>query len=82
MAIGRAGVPELDPAAVQVWFGELKVMSDGRQDPGYTEAAGAAVLAEPEISIRIHLGRGRAEAVIWTSDLSYDYVRINAEYRT
>ena len=57
-------------------------MSHGRRDPGYTEEAGAAALAGPEIVIRIDLGRGSAGAEVWTSDLSYDYIRINAEYRT
>ena len=82
MAVGRAGVRDLDPRAVQIWFGAQKVMSHGRRDPGYTEEAGAAALAGPEIVIRIDLGRGSAGAEVWTSDLSYDYIRINAEYRT
>ena len=50
--------------------------------PAYAEAAGAAVLAQEEFTIRIQLGRGSASANVWTSDLSYEYVRINAEYRT
>jgi glutamate N-acetyltransferase/amino-acid N-acetyltransferase len=82
MAIGRAGVENLDPAGVQVFFDDVQVMRDGLMDPGYSEAAGAAVLGASEFTIRVVLGRGEAAAEIWTSDLSYEYVRINAEYRT
>lgn len=82
MAIGRAGVAGLDASAVQVWFDDVQVMRDGLQDPSYTEEDGARVLAQDEFTIRVRLGRGEADAEIWTSDLSYEYVRINAEYRT
>jgi glutamate N-acetyltransferase/amino-acid N-acetyltransferase len=82
MAIGRAGIENLDPAGVQVFFGDVQVMRDGLMDPGYSEEAGAAVLAAAEFTIRVGLGRGDAMADVWTSDLSYEYVRINAEYRT
>jgi glutamate N-acetyltransferase/amino-acid N-acetyltransferase len=67
---------------VQVWFDDVQVMRDGLMDPGYSEAAGAGVLGQAEFTIRVELGRGSAVAEIWTSDLSYEYVRINAEYRT
>ncbi len=82
MAIGRAGVAGLDPAGVQVFFDDVQVMRDGLMDPGYSEEAGAGVLAAEEFTIRVVLGRGTAAAEVWTSDLSYEYVRINAEYRT
>ncbi len=82
MAIGRAGVVDLDPAGVQVFFDDVQVMRDGLVDPDYTEAAGARVLGGEEFTLRVKLGRGAATAEIWTSDLSYEYVRINAEYRT
>lgn len=82
MAIGRADVPGLDPDGVQVFFDDVQVMQDGLMAPGYTEAAGAEVLAAEEFTIRVALGRGNAAAEVWTSDLSYEYVRINAEYRT
>ncbi len=82
MAIGRARVPGLDQAAVQVFFDDVQVMKNGLIAPAYAEAAGAAVLAQEEFTIRIQLGRGSASANVWTSDLSYEYVRINAEYRT
>ena len=48
----------------------------------YQEALGAAVMAQPEFEVRVVLGRGAAETVVWTCDLSYDYVRINADYRS
>ncbi|MGE0625290.1 MAG: bifunctional glutamate N-acetyltransferase/amino-acid acetyltransferase ArgJ [Pseudomonadales bacterium] len=82
MAVGRAGIDGLDPAKVQIWFDDVKVMTGGLKDAGYTEAAGAGVLAQSEFEIRVDLGRGDAESVVWTSDFSYDYVKINAEYRT
>ncbi len=82
MAVGRAGIDGLDPAGVQIWFDDVKVMTDGLKDSGYTEEAGAGVLARSEFVIRVDLGRGDREAVVWTSDFSYDYVKINAEYRT
>jgi len=82
MAIGRAGVADLEVSGIKVWFDTVAVMTGGVQAPTYSEDAGAGVLAQDEFSIRIDLGRGDSEAEIWTSDLSYDYVRINAEYRT
>ncbi|HYN76880.1 MAG TPA: bifunctional ornithine acetyltransferase/N-acetylglutamate synthase, partial [Lamprocystis sp. (in: g-proteobacteria)] len=81
-AVGRAGVQDLGIAGVQVWLGEVLVVDGGGRAPAYTEAAGAAVMAEPEILIRVALGRGESVAEILTCDLSYDYVRINAEYRS
>jgi glutamate N-acetyltransferase/amino-acid N-acetyltransferase len=82
MAIGRAGVADLDAARVDVYLGELCVVRGGLKDSKYEETAGARVMALDEFEIRVELGRGSADAVIWTSDLSYEYVRINAEYRT
>jgi glutamate N-acetyltransferase/amino-acid N-acetyltransferase len=57
-------------------------VSNGGRDPGYSEELGQAVMASDEITVRIILGRGDFSAQVWTCDLSYDYVRINAEYRT
>ena len=82
MAIGRAGVEGLDPDGVHVYFDNVQVMHKGLMAPDYTEEAGAKVLSAEEFTIRVALGRGQAAAEIWTSDLSYEYVRINAEYRT
>jgi glutamate N-acetyltransferase/amino-acid N-acetyltransferase len=82
MAVGRAGVKDLDVAGVSVWFDDVAVIRGGVMAPDYSEARGAGVLAADEFTIRIDLGRGAVVAEIWTSDFSYDYVRINAEYRT
>ena len=82
MAIGRAGLPELDPAKVSLSLGDVAVAEAGLLARDYDEAAAAAVMAQPEFSIGINLHRGPCEQSVWTSDLSYEYVRINAEYRT
>ena len=82
MAIGRAGIPELDPAKVSLTLGDVAVAEAGLLATGYDEAAAAAVMAQPEFTIGINLHRGPCEQSVWTSDLSYEYVRINAEYRT
>lgn len=82
MAIGKAGVRGLDPRRVSVSLDDVPVLRQGEPHPAYREAQGAAVLAKPEFTIGIELGRGRARARIWTCDFSYDYVKINAEYRT
>ncbi|MFQ5487533.1 MAG: bifunctional glutamate N-acetyltransferase/amino-acid acetyltransferase ArgJ [Gammaproteobacteria bacterium] len=81
-AVGRAGVPELDLSRITIHLGEVCIVANGARAPGYEEAQGAAAMAGEEITIRIALGRGAVAATIWTCDLSYDYVRINAEYRT
>jgi len=81
-AVGRAGVPQLDVGRIDVFLGEVCIASQGCRAPSYTEALGAAVMAREEIEIRIELGRGACSETIWTTDLSHDYVKINAEYRT
>ncbi len=81
-AVGRAGLPDLDISAVRIWLDEVCIVSAGGRDPGYTEAQGQDVMSRDEITVRIALGRGQACCRIWTCDLSYDYVRINAEYRS
>ena len=81
-AVGRAGVPELDVSKIDVYLGAVCIASQGGRSPSYTEEQGAAVMAEEEIEIRIELGRGDCSETIWTTDLSHEYVRINAEYRT
>jgi glutamate N-acetyltransferase/amino-acid N-acetyltransferase len=81
-AVGRAGLDQLVLEQVRVYLDEVCIVSAGSRDPAYTEAAGAAVMRQEEILIRVMLGRGTAGERIWTTDLSYDYVKINAEYRT
>ena len=81
-AVGRAGVDGLAIEAVRIWLGDLCIVSRGGRDPDYSESRGQAIMGEAEISIRVALGRGKDSAEVLTCDLSYDYVRINAEYRT
>lgn len=81
-AVGRAGVPELDVSRIDVYLGDVCIASQGGRAPTYTEEQGATVMAQAEISIRIELGRGACSETIWTTDLSHEYVKINAEYRT
>ncbi len=81
-AIGYAGVADLDVNLLQVYLGDVLVAEKGGRAASYTEAAGAAVMKAPEITVRVVLGRGNACATVWTCDFSYDYVKINAEYRT
>ena len=82
MAIGRAKVAGLDASKVALWLDDVQVANAGLMSATYTEAAGSAVLAQDEFKVTIDLGRGDAEEQIWTTDLSYEYVRINAEYRS
>ena len=81
-AAGRAGLADLNVDAVQIYLGDVCIVRDGGVADDYTEADGQRVMDEAEILIDIRLGRGNACERIWTSDLSHDYVRINAEYRS
>ncbi|QGU31865.1 bifunctional glutamate N-acetyltransferase/amino-acid acetyltransferase ArgJ [Thermochromatium tepidum] len=81
-AVGRAGVEQLVIEEVNIWLGEVQIVAAGGRAANYTEQAGAAVMAESEILIRVALGRGEVAAEVLTCDLSCDYVRINAEYRS
>jgi glutamate N-acetyltransferase/amino-acid N-acetyltransferase len=81
-AIGYAGVADLDVNALQVYLGEVLVAEKGGRAASYTEAAGVSVMREADIDVRVVLNRGSATATVWTCDFSYDYVKINAEYRT
>jgi len=81
-AVGRAGVPNLDVSKIDVFLGDVCIASKGGRASTYTEALGAEVMAREEIGIRIELGRGNCNEIIWTTDLSHEYVKINAEYRT
>jgi glutamate N-acetyltransferase / amino-acid N-acetyltransferase len=81
-AVGRAGVPDLDVSRVRMEIGDVLIVEGGGRAARYTEEAGKRVMAQSEIPIHIHLGRGSAEARVYTCDFSFDYVRINAEYRS
>jgi len=82
MAIGRSGIPDLDTSRVNLFLDDVCVARGGLMADDYTEADGARVMGQPEFSVHIELGRGDAAETVWTTDLSYDYVKINAEYRT
>ena len=81
-AIGYAGIPDLDDTKVKVSLDDVAIVTDGGRASTYTEEAGQEVFNKEAFSINIHLGRGAAQETIWTSDLSHQYVTINAEYRT
>jgi glutamate N-acetyltransferase/amino-acid N-acetyltransferase len=81
-AVGRAGVPDLDVEKIDVYLDQVCITRNGGRAEDYTEAQGAAIMAQAEITIRIELGRGEHSETLWTTDLSHEYVRINAEYRT
>ena len=81
-AIGYAGVDSLDITKIQLFLGNVLVAEKGGRASSYSEAQGQEVMKHPEISMRILLNRGHAKATIWTCDFSYDYVKINADYRT
>ena len=80
-AIGYSGVP-LDTAKVDLYLDDVLVAKGGGRNPAYREEQGAAAMKKAEFLVRAVLNRGKAEATIWTCDLSFDYVRINAEYRS
>lgn len=81
-AIGNSGVPALDTDKVALYMDQVRVAKGGGRDPRYREEQGLAVMQKPEFTVRAVLNRGRGSATVWTCDLSFDYVKINAEYRT
>jgi len=82
MAIGNAQVEKLDTATVDLFLGPTQVIEAGERADSYEEAAAALVMRESEVVIRVELNRGQVSTTVWTCDFSYDYVKINAEYRT
>ncbi len=81
-AVGRSGCLGLDINKVTLWLDDVCIVENGGRALSYTEEAGQRIMAEPEITVRVALGRGTASQTVVTCDFSYDYVRINAEYRT
>lgn len=81
-AVGRAGLNDLDLEAITIYLDDVCIVSQGGRDSGYTEEKGQEVMNREDITIRIQLGRGDVTETVWTTDLSRDYVTINAEYRT
>jgi len=80
-AVGRSGA-DFDVDKIKIYLADVCIVSNGARDPKYTEEQGQKVMNQAEIEIRIELQNGEQSACIWTSDLSYDYVKINSEYRS
>lgn len=80
--VGRAGVENLDLEALQIFLGDVCIVENGGRAATYTEEAGQAVMDQEEIEIRVVLNRGEISETVWTTDLSHDYVSINADYRS
>ena len=81
-AIGYAGVDKLDVNALKLYLGDVLVAENGGRAAAYLEEQGSAVMKESEILVRVDLARGQASCTVWTCDFSYDYVKINADYRS
>lgn len=81
-AVGRADVSDLDVTKIQISLNSVLIADNGGRAASYTEEQGQAAMQAEDIEITIQLHRGQVTETLWTTDLSYEYVRINAEYRT
>ncbi len=81
-AIGYAGIADLDPNKIKLYLGDVLVAEHGGRAAGYREEDGVRIMKEAEILVHVHLGRGKENVILWTCDFSYDYVKINADYRS
>lgn len=81
-AIGYAGIDDLNVESIDLYLDDVWVAKAGGRNPDYREEDGQRVMKQSEIEVRVVLGRGDAEATIWTCDLSHEYVSINADYRS
>jgi glutamate N-acetyltransferase/amino-acid N-acetyltransferase len=81
-AIGNAGIGDLDVTCVKLWLDDVLVSENGGRAASYREEDGARIMKQEEITVRVDLARGKAQATVWTCDFSYDYVKINADYRS
>ncbi|MCZ6723713.1 MAG: bifunctional ornithine acetyltransferase/N-acetylglutamate synthase, partial [Gammaproteobacteria bacterium] len=81
-AIGRAKIETLDVSKVDLYLGETCLLRNGLPDSAYLEELGQKEMDREDIKITVILGQGESVATIWTTDLSYEYVKINAEYRS
>ena len=81
-AVGRSDVEQLDLEKIEIYLDDVCIVKNGGRAESYTEQQGQRVMNQQEIQLRVVLGRGNATQKVLTCDLSYDYVRINAEYRT
>ena len=81
-AIGDAGISQLDAESVKVWVNDLLIVENGGAADGYTEELAQQIFNQDKFTLSIDLSRGEAREVLWTTDLSHEYIKINAEYRT
>lgn len=81
-AIGRSRLSNLEIDKISISLNDVKIVESGQRSEAYTEVDGQRVMNQEEIEVHVFLGRGRASSVIWTCDLSHEYVRINSEYRS
>ena len=81
-AVGYAGIDDLDQTRIDLYLDDVLVAKNGGRHADYVEADGQRVMKQSEITVRVVLGRGTASDTVWTCDLSYDYVKINADYRS
>jgi glutamate N-acetyltransferase/amino-acid N-acetyltransferase len=81
-AVGYAGIADLDQGQIDLYLDDVHVVHQGGRRVEYREEDGARVMKQAEITVRIHLNRGPATATVWTCDFSYEYVKINADYRS
>jgi glutamate N-acetyltransferase / amino-acid N-acetyltransferase len=81
-AVGYAGIDDLDQTKIDLFLDDVNVATQGGRNPSYQESDGQRVMKQSEITVRVVLGRGQASETVWTCDLSYDYVKINADYRS
>jgi glutamate N-acetyltransferase/amino-acid N-acetyltransferase len=81
-AVGYAGIDDLDQTKIDLFLDDVNVATQGGRNPNYQESDGQRVMKQSEITVRVVLGRGQASETVWTCDLSYDYVKINADYRS
>ena len=81
-AVGYAGIDDLDQTRIDLFLDDVHVVEGGGRRSSYREEDGQRVMKQSEITVRVDLHRGAASATIWTCDLSYDYVKINADYRS
>jgi glutamate N-acetyltransferase/amino-acid N-acetyltransferase len=81
-AVGYAGITDLDQTKIDLFLDDVHVVVNGGRNPAYQETDGQRVMKQPEITVRVNLGRGTASQTVWTCDFSHDYVTINADYRS
>jgi glutamate N-acetyltransferase/amino-acid N-acetyltransferase len=81
-AVGYAGIDDLDQTRIDLFLDDVHVVRQGGRHPAYREEDGQRVMKQSEITVKVNLHRGDASAIVWTCDLSVDYVKINADYRS